>query len=203
LASSKTRFSIDKDVWNAKYGSRAISEVNETSIGYYVDENSQWLGPTNDTRKPTASQSNPKQLRDQFTRRTLPKPRSTVCRSNRTGFFGIQISTSILLRVWNQDELRELKSDTSADARFAMNAVDSAMKNLKKSRTINALERSSLDVAAGLIKVATFEECHNPFLCLQQAAIFAAMGQKLGNSDEPESVQHLCTIRTVVFLCAH
>jgi hypothetical protein len=122
-----------------------------------------------------------------------------VRHTNRTGFFGIQISTSVMLSEWNQDELREPRSDASADARFAMSAVDSAMKNLKKSRTIAALERSSLDVAAGLVKVASFEECHNPFLCLQQAAIYAAMGQKLGNSDEPVSVDHSRTQN--VLLC--
>lgn len=172
-------------MWKTKIGARAISEVNETSIGYYVDENSQWLGPTNDARKQSTSQSITKQSRDQYTRRTSSKSRSNIRRNKRSGFYGIQIPVSIMLNEWYQDELQE--KEVSENATSAMSAVDAAMKNLRKSRTVNALERSSLDVAVALVNVASHEECHNPFLCLQQAAVFSAMGPKLGNSDEPVS----------------
>lgn len=99
-----------------------------------------------------------------------------------------------MLSEWNRDGLQKSNTTTSQDATYAMTAVDDAMKNLNKSKTINALERSSLDVAVALVNVASHDECHNPFLCLQQAAIFSAMGPKLGNSDEPVSVAVLhCT----------
>lgn len=175
-------------MWKTKIGARAISEVNETSIGYYVDENSQWLGPTKNVRKTNLCQNNTKQSRDQYSRRTSSKPRSNIRRVRRSSFFGIQLPTSTLLSEWNQDEAHRPITEASQDATFAMTAVDDAMKNLKKSRTINSLERSSLDVAVALVNVASHEECHNPFLCLQQAAIFSAMAPKLGNSDEPVSI---------------
>jgi len=92
-----------------------------------------------------------------------------------------------MLNEWKSQKLPISKGDVSEDAKDAMKAVDDAMTNLRKSRTINALERSSLDVSVALINVASHEECHDPFLVLQQAAIYAAMGTKLGNSDEPVS----------------
>jgi len=63
--------------------------------------------------------------------------------------------------------------------------LDDAIKNLRKSRTLNSLEQSSLDVSVALIDVAATEECFNPFLCLQQAAMYAELGSKLGSNDEP------------------
>lgn len=184
----QTQFSIEKGVWKSKIGARAINEVNETSIGYYVDENSQWMGPTKDVRPKAPQQSISRLSRDQLSRRTSSKPKPSSRPRNRSGFFGIQIPTLIMLSEWNKDEPQVTNSDASKDARLAMKAVDDSMKNLRKSTTINALERSSLDVAVSLVSVASHDECHNPFLCLQQAAIFAAMGPKLGNSDEPFKV---------------
>lgn len=186
----KTQFSIEKDVWKSKIGARAISEVNETSIGYFVDENKRWLGPTIDARKANATNSS-RPSRDQFSRRISSSVRPVVRRSNRSGFFGIHVPTSILLTEWNSEEIESVSNrDVSEEARLAMKNVDNAMKNLKKSRTISALEISSLDVAVALVSVASHKECQNPFLCLQQAAVFAAMGPKLGNSDEPVSSEH-------------
>ena len=183
----KTQFSIEKDVWKSKIGARAISEVNETSIGYFVDENKRWLGPTIDARKVNPP-STSRPSRDQFSRKLSFSHRPVARRSNRSGFFGIHVPTSILLKEWNTDEIEHVpKKDASTEAKLAMKNVDNAMKNLRKSRTINALERSSLDVAVALVSVSSHNECQNPFLCLQQAAVFAAMGPKLGNSDEPVS----------------
>ena len=71
------------------------------------------------------------------------------------------------------------------DAQLAMKKVDDAMKNLRKSRTLNSLERASLDVSVALVDLAAHDECENPFVCLQQAAMFAGLGSKRGNNDEP------------------
>ncbi len=71
------------------------------------------------------------------------------------------------------------------DAQLAMKKVDDAMKNLRKSRTLNSLERASLDVSVALVDLAAYDQCENPFVCLQQAAMFASLGSKRGNNDEP------------------
>ena len=95
----------------------------------------------------------------------------------------IKVPTSVLLDEWNKDE--SVKQTNAAEAERAMKKLDGAMKTLRKSRTLNALEQSSLDVSTALIDVAATEECYNPFLCLQQAAMYAELGSKLGSNDEP------------------
>jgi hypothetical protein len=77
------------------------------------------------------------------------------------------------------------KRGTLLDAQLAMKKVDDAMKNLRKSRTLNSLERASLDVSVALVDLAAYDECDNPFVCLQQASMFAGLGSKRGNNDEP------------------
>jgi hypothetical protein len=78
-----------------------------------------------------------------------------------------------------------------------MKKVDDAMQNLRKSRTLNSLERASIDVAVALITVMAYDECENPFVCLQQAAMFAGLGSKRGNNDESFKIflplKHKCT----------
>jgi hypothetical protein len=110
-----------------------------------------------------------------------------------------------MLGEWNKDDLPPLNHDPSESARLAMKTLDDSMKNLRKSRTINALERSSLDVSVALIDVASYNECHNPFLCLQQAAIFAAMGPKQGNNDEAVSgdMMYVFVVSNALFLTHH
>jgi hypothetical protein len=76
------------------------------------------------------------------------------------------------------------RRDASKDAQNSMKAVDNAMKNLRKSRTLNSLERASIDVAVALIGLTAHEDCENPFVCLQQAAMFAGLGSKRGNNDD-------------------
>eukprot|EP00804_Cyclotella_cryptica_P030618 CCRYP_015660-RB/>CCRYP_015660-RB protein AED:0.34 eAED:0.34 QI:350/1/1/1/0.8/0.66/6/1929/1583 len=182
-----TQFGIDKNVWQSSIGTRAISEKNETSIGYFVDENSQWLGPTKNTKgTQNVSQSNSRQSQERPNRKASSRSQLTPRLRDRSKAGGaVHVPTSLLLGEWSKDDLPPIDPDPSESARLAMKTLDDSMKNLKKSRTINALERSSLDVSVALIEVASYNECHNPFLCLQQAAIFAAMGPKQGNNDEP------------------
>ena len=165
-------------MWESKIGTGAINVRDEAKVGYYLDENNQWMGPTKtkDARVQSGVRTqqrtqNPKTLR--YTRKRLPI--SDI----------VKVPTSVLLSVWRIDESSEENVSNSEGATLAMKKLDDAMKNLRKSRTVNALERSSLDVSVALIDVATYHECHNPFLCLQQAVIFAALGSKRGNNDEP------------------
>jgi hypothetical protein len=184
LNNNQTQFSVDKDVWQSRIGTKAISEMNGTSIGYYVDENSQWMGPTKNSKAVLQYKTTPSEQPKKAPSRTRITPRFRHHSNNK---HSVQVPTAIMLSEWNRDELPTVDMDPPEGARRAMTTLDNSMKNLRKSRTLQALERSSLDVAAALIEVASHQECHNPFLCLQQAAIFAAMGPKQGNNDEPVS----------------
>lgn len=66
-----------------------------------------------------------------------------------------------------------------------MKKVDYAMKQLRLSSTVNAMQKASVKVAVSLLDLVAQSECHNPFLCLHQAAMYAGQGPKRGNNDEP------------------
>ena len=106
----------------------------------------------------------------------------------------IKVPASLLLQEWMGKDYNEVQNtDTtlnkwtpqcSGPAHFAMKNLDFAIKSLRQCFTVHSLQRSSVQVAAALLEVASQKECHNPFLCLHQAAIFASQGSKGGNNDE-------------------
>lgn len=184
---SQTQFIIDKHVWVSNIGAENQDEKDE--VEYYLDDNYRWMGQTKTTKvvtfpsappRPIVYQPPQQQVQTQpinpFIRPALSAVRPKISKL-------IKVPTSILLDEWNKDESAKLS--TAAEAERAMKKLDHAMKNLRKSRTLNALEQSSLDVSAALIDVAATEECYNPFLSLQQAAMYAELGSKLGSNDEP------------------
>jgi hypothetical protein len=65
-----------------------------------------------------------------------------------------------------------------------MNRLHEATRQLRACYTDLAVEKASIQVTLALLDVAAQQSCHNPFLCLQQAAIFASQGSKAGNNDE-------------------
>ena len=67
---------------------------------------------------------------------------------------------------------------------LAMKKLDYSIKKLRQCITISSLQKASLQVALALLEIASTKDCQNPFICLSQAAIFAAQGPKGGNNDE-------------------
>ena len=49
--------------------------------------------------------------------------------------------------------------------------------------TEQAVEKAALNTAVALLNVAALPTCHNPFVCIQQAALFASKASKLGTND--------------------
>ncbi len=94
------------------------------------------------------------------------------------------VPTSVLLKLWTTDGMHRDRENVTKGAQLSMKKVDDAMMNLRKSRTLNSLERASIDVAVALIGLTAYDECENPLVCLQQAAMFAGLGSKRGNNDE-------------------
>lgn len=136
---------------------------------------------------PTKSKEGRMQSYINKTQARLPRPAKEVTRPvrrRRRQFTNvIKVPISALANQWAKVVLVE-RRDSLEDAQLAMKKVDWTMKNLRKSRTLNALERASIDVSVALLAMASYDECKNPFVCLQQAAMFAAMGSKRGNNDE-------------------
>ena len=175
------QFSIDKQVWQSTIGTAVINRKDESKVGFYLDENCQWMGPRRQT----------KEERTQYTNKTqqqrLPRPskpaRPTRKRHQRSNI--VRVATSALAAEWRKDDASVEKRHALQDAQLSMKKVDAAMKNLRKSRTLNSLEQASIDVSVALLTLVSHDECNNPFVCLQQAVMFAEMGAKRGNNDEP------------------
>lgn len=173
-----TQFSIDRQVWHSTIGTAVISCRNESKVGYYLDEHSQWQGPTK--AEEGRMQRKPQRLSKPS---KVIRPLSVRKHSHPTNV--MPIPTSALMEEWTADDEYVEYLAASNNSQLAMEKVEEAMKNLRKSCTLNALERASIDVAVALTTVASYDECNNPFVCLSQAAMFAAMGSKRGNNDEP------------------
>jgi len=116
-----------------------------------------------------------KRPRTQSVKRIEPKKRRSL-----PTMIGIPVST--LLSQWN-DGVPTTRID-SEEAREAMRKVDEATKQLRECYTEIAVQRGCIQVALSLMELVNKNLCYNPFLCLQQAAIFAAQGSKGGNNDE-------------------
>ena len=155
-----------------------MTSRNETKVGYYLDENCHWLGPTKTKQGRTQYANKPQRLP-----RTPEVARPTRERSQATNV--VRVPTSVLLEEWRKDDAVVERRFALEDAQRAMKKLDDAMKNLRKSRTLNSLEQASIDASVALISLVNYDECHNPFVCMLQAAMFAAMGSKRGNNDEP------------------
>lgn len=175
----QTQFCIDKQVWQSKIGTAAISSKNESQLSYYLDEQSTWRGPTK-SKQVQALKTPIKPFR-------LPQPTKVTTSSRRhvQPTRVVKVPVSVLYYMWMNHSTPYERRSAVHDAQLAMKKVDDAMKNLRKSRTLNSLERASLDVSVALVDLAAYDECDNPFVCLQQASIFAGLGSKRGNNDEP------------------
>lgn len=121
-------------------------------------------------KRPTASRKQP-------VKRTQPAPAK-----KRPLPIMIRIPVSILLSHWNGGT--PTKRIDCDEAREAMKKVDEATKLLRACYTETAVQKGCLQVALALMDLVVEGYSYNPFLCLQQAAIFAAQGSKGGNSDE-------------------
>jgi hypothetical protein len=87
------------------------------------------------------------------------------------------------LTQWNEGKFT--KRVDSQEARVAMQKIDNATKELRSCYTETAIQKGCIQVSLALIDLASKQCCYNPFLCLQQAAIFASQGSKSGNNDDP------------------
>lgn len=79
-----------------------------------------------------------------------------------------------------QDAKREVQRETS---RKIMQKVHKATLQLRACYTEMAIEKASREVSVALLELASQPTCFDPFLCLQQAAMFATQSSKAGTSD--------------------
>ena len=177
----KTQFSIDKQVWQSQIGKKVINLKHSSTLDFLVDSSShRCIGLTlnKDPPQKRRSQNQPSRRETREPQVTF-QPRPPRGRPVAQAF---KVPTSLMLREWRKEALDLPGND--AQANRMMRNLDDAIKALKQSRSLNALQVASIDVASSLLEVASRPECNNPFVCLQQAAMFANMGSKRGSNDE-------------------
>jgi hypothetical protein len=97
----------------------------------------------------------------------------------------VHVPVVVLLNEWNKDVGATPTSlDPLLSAKVVMKKVDYAMRQLRSSLTVQALQKASIRVAAAMLDLAKDARCYNPLLSIQQAAMFAGQGSKGGNNDE-------------------
>ena len=84
---------------------------------------------------------------------------------------GIPISTSDLLKEWKKVPNNISVTSSSKDA---MNKLDTKLKDLRKTTSINTAKQLSIDVASCLLDVAATPHCFNPIDCLKRSLTFIA-----------------------------
>jgi hypothetical protein len=93
----------------------------------------------------------------------------------------ISIPCDVFQRVWMGHSIEVATLEFNAAAAQAMNKLHTSMQELRMCFTEHSVEKSSLQASEALVELVEFSR--NPFLCLQQAAIFAGQAIKGGNSN--------------------
>jgi len=95
--------------------------------------------------------------------------------------------------------------DQKEQSSAAMEKLNIAMKQLRDCISMQACEKSFINAAVALLDLVSLGACHNPFVCLHQAAIFSSHGTQGGNSDLPfkrllPSIEDISALEALVIL---
>lgn len=94
----------------------------------------------------------------------------------------LKVSLSYLLHQWHQGP-EPANREGSIDTNRKMHEIDELMSQIRSCYTLGAVERASIKIAACLLELVLCPLCRNPFLCIQQAVMFASLGPKGGTID--------------------
>ena len=101
----------------------------------------------------------------------------------------VALPTNELRKTWRADIDSALLAqhandqETQQRARECMQKVHKATQQLRACYTEMAMEKASIQVTIALLELASQPACYDPFVCLQQAAMYASQAPKAGNSD--------------------
>ena len=84
---------------------------------------------------------------------------------------------------WKEGLDPVIDKSAKLSAKQCMENVENTTKELRGCYTEAACEKISLQLAVALLEMASQPACHDPFTCLQHAAMFASQATKAGTSD--------------------
>jgi hypothetical protein len=143
-----------------------------------------------DQNFPVAGESQSAQLqRHRRTRKDVkPLPDKTdswLCPSSDILKNIVPVKCSELKRLWTSSP-SFVDAFDECDMQMAktyMNSVHSCMQDLRACFTLLAAEKNCLSLCVALLDLASSPCCRDPFICLQQASMYASQALKAGNSD--------------------
>eukprot|EP00934_Nitzschia_sp_Nitz4_P001289 Nitzschia sp. Nitz4//scaffold3_size479765//87037//91885//NITZ4_000034-RA/size479765-augustus-gene-0.7-mRNA-1//1//CDS//3329550560//1289//frame0 len=172
-----SQFCLDKRLWQSDIGEAASSlssfEEWRLSNGMGVDN---LLGRVQDkASKPPKKRRTPK-----FIERKLREWIEGTDKPTLQSF--VNLPSEELTRVWLSGSASPT-AEEKKDAEVQMQNVHEATRQLRACYTEVASGRASLQVAVALLRLGSMPGCLHPFVCLQQAAMFAGQSLSAGNND--------------------
>ncbi|CAB9498892.1 expressed unknown protein [Seminavis robusta] len=166
-----TQFYLNQHIWDSDVGKATAMDVAANFMNQ-VYRKRLLRDPSSRTRKRRPPKEPAKPLDEWFPGEDRANPLSNT----------VSIPSSELQRLWGIPTDFSRKIPTQFGGR-QMKKVHDAMEQLRVCYTDTAVEKASLQVACALLDLAQVNNtCENPFLVIQQAAIFAGHGTKRGNS---------------------
>ena len=176
----QTQFALNLKMWDSDIGEAANSLSGFES----------WRNSTSLSAEPTAPEELPPSKKPGFKRSTVSK--KPVEKKVKEWIEGpdkpalqsiVVIPVPALLSMWNEVSVGSAQEVKSKTSKALMKNVHSCMEKLRQCRTDTSVEKASLQVATALLELSEDQSCHNPFVTLQQAAVYASQASKGGNSD--------------------
>lgn len=91
----------------------------------------------------------------------------------------VNISMPALLKEWSGKRLPSRR-----ESRKLMIELDTKVQDMRSCYSVQSSSKAALDIAEKLLEIVETGESYNPFLCLQQAALYASQAPKLGTGDQ-------------------
>jgi hypothetical protein len=202
-----SQFCLNQSLWNAPIGQRAASTSdglkNWSDFSSFHDENELAPSRRQDYVRPCKR-----------VRANLPSGASLYAHfdfENQVDFLSNLISMPImtLLHGWlslsiQSEREHVASSEQSPSPSKLMRNLHCEVQRLRRCYTEHAIERASLNVSVSLLKLAESDACRNPFLCIQQSALFASRSPKRGTSDQAFQarlpLQNRCTPKEALLI---
>jgi len=191
-----TRFCLNEDIWDSLIGTAASRKSSEEEYKYI-----KWISNIDDNNLSTETY-----VKKSKRYKNVPTIDETIVIKKRSKF--VPVSVSISLNEWLTCDFLEEDMpdfDHKEQASAAMERLNDAMKQLRDCVSVQACQKSFITAAVALLDLVSLGACHNPFVCLHQAAIFSSHGAQGGCSDIPFkksllSIEDISALEALVIL---
>jgi hypothetical protein len=177
-----SQFCLKEFLWDAKIGQRSDTVFHD--VGECLDFSNRmpadhvapsnrpgYIRPSKRHLLKSSDSDGEKALHEWFSWENEHQPISNL----------LKIPLSRLLHQWH-DSPEPANREGNIEVNRIMHDIDELMSQMRSCFTLHAVERTSIRIASNLLELIMYPLCRNPFLCIQQAAIFASLGPKGGTT---------------------